>query len=474
MDYKNKIAEIIKIYVELDIDTIEDLIETPPKLEMGDYTLPCFKLSKVMRKAPNVIAKELKNVIYDHGLEKITNLGEYFEKVENIDAYLNFFINNRIFAEKTIKRVLEEGDNYGASNVGKGKTICIEYSTPNIAKPFHVGNLFSTVIGNALCKMFKKEGYSTIGLNYFSSEEFYNHKMDAVAAELKEKGLLVESNGAQVVSLKDYNMPPYIISKDGESAKYTNRDLAAAIYRKKIYDFYKCVYIAGNSKALHFKQAFKVLELEGYEWAGNCVHAGFGLVKFADRKLFNGNGYIVLLNDLFCEAAEKTMEVIKDKDEIENKEEASQKIGTGSVIFAYLKNLREKDVVFDWKEMVEFDEETNLYVQCTYARGRSVLIRAGECDGTAYYSKLSSKEEFELVKSLADFNNVITLTLDKLEPSILTRYVIETAKKFNKFCYAHYLLELKDKDLEAGKLRLIKASLQVMKNALELLGISVI
>ena len=559
MDYKIKIAELIKQHVDLDVDTIEKLIEIPPKPEMGDYAFPCFQLSKVMRKAPNMIAEELKTLINAEG----------FERIENLGPYLNFFVDKGVFAEKTINSVLEEGDNYGSSNVGEGKTVCVEYSSPNIAKPFHVGHLFTTAIGNSLYKMFKKEGYNTVGLNHLgdwgtqfgklisaynrwvdeealekapidellriyvkfheeakkdpsledearanfkalengdpeatdlwtrfrdlslkefervydilgvkfdslNGEAFYNDKMDVVVDELKEKGLLVESNGAQVVMLEDYNMPPCIVLKADGASIYATRDLAAAMYRKKTYDFYKCVYVVGTPQALHFKQVFKVLELAGHEWAKDCVHVGFGLVKFADRKLSTRDGSIVLLDDLLREAVEKTMEAIKDKDEINNKEEVAKKIGVGAVIFTYLKNSREKDIVFDWKEILSFEGETGPYVQYAYARGNSILTRAGSCNGNIDYSKLSSKEEFELVKSLANFNNVITLALDKLEPSILTRYVIEVAKGFNKFYNAHSVLNLDDEDLKATRLNLVKASLQVIKNGLDLLGIGVV
>lgn len=560
MNYKNKVAELIKANVELDVKVIENLIEIPPKTEMGDYAFPCFQLSKVMRKAPNIIAEELKSIMST----------KEFEKIENIGPYLNFFVDKGVFAENTIEKVLEDGNNYGASNIGEGKTVCVEYSSPNIAKPFHVGHLFTTAIGNTLYKMFEKQGYNTVGLNYLgdwgtqfgklisaydrwvdeealekapidellriyvkfheeaekdhtledegranfkaletgdekasalwtkfrelslkefkriydilgvkfdslAGEAFYNDKMKVVVDELREKGLLVESNGAQVVMLEDYNMPPCIVLKGDGASIYAARDLAAAIYRKNIYNFYKCVYVVGTPQALHFKQVFKVLELSGHEWAKDCVHVGFGLVKFADRKLSTRNGSIVLLDDLLREAVEKTMEVINEKNpELENKEEVAKKIGVGAVVFTYLKNSREKDIVFDWKEILSFDGETGPYVQYSYARGNSILNKGNDCTGTVDYSKLSSKEEFELVKSIANFNNIITLALDKLEPSILTRYVIEVAKGFNKFYNTHSVLNLEDETLKATRLNLVKASLQVIKNGLYLLGVDVI
>ena len=560
MDYKKKIAELIKEHVDLDLDKIEGLIEIPPRPEMGDYAFPCFQLAKVMRKAPNMISGELAENINKDG----------FEKVEQLGPYVNFFVDKGVFSKNTIEKVLEEGDNYGASNIGEGKNVCVEYSSPNIAKPFHVGHLFTTAIGNALYKMYKKEGYNAIGINHlgdwgtqfgklisayhrwvdeealeadpinellriyvkfhdeaekdpsledegrayfkalengdpeaealwkrfrdlslkefervydilgvnfdsYNGEAFYNDKMDVVVNELKEKKLLVESNGAQVVMLEDYNMPPCIVLKADGASIYATRDLAAAMYRKKTYDFYKSIYVVGTPQALHFKQVFKVLELAGHEWANDCVHVGFGLVKFADRKLSTRKGEVVLLDDLIRESVEKTLEVINEKNpELENKEEVAKKIGVGAVIFTYLKNSREKDIVFDWKEILSFDGETGPYVQYAYARAKSILRRAEGISKEVDYSKLASKEEFELVKTLDNFKNQILLALDKLEPSIVTRYTIEVAKAFNKFYNAHSILNLEDEVLKATRLKLVEASAQVIKNGLDLLGIDVV
>lgn len=560
MDYKKKIAELIKEHIDMDVTAIENLIETPPRPEMGDFAFPCFQFAKTLRKAPNMISSELKDKLNSEGFEKIDNLG----------PYVNFFVDKAIFTKSAIEKILEEGDNYGSSNIGEGKTVCVEHSSPNIAKPFHVGHLFSTSIGNSLYRLFKKEGYTVEGINHlgdwgtqfgklisaykrwgneealeknaidellriyvkfhdeadndpslvdegrayfkaledgdkeaealwerfrnlslkefdrvysmfnvefdsYAGEAFYNDKMDVVVNELKEKKLLVESNGAQVVMLDEYNMPPCIVLKGDGASIYATRDLAAAMYRKKKYDFHKCVYVVGSPQALHFKQVFKVLELAGHEWANDCTHVGFGLVKFADRKLSTRKGEIILLDDLVRESVDKTLEVINEKNpSLENKEEVANKIGVGALVFTYLKNSREKDIVFDWKEMLSFEGETGPYVQYSYARAKSILRRAEASTVKADFSKLNSKEEFELVKTLENFNNQIHVAVEKLEPSIVTRYVIEVAKAFNKFYNAHSVLNLEDEGLKVARLELVKASCQVIKNALYLLGIDVV
>lgn len=561
MDYKEIIAKLIKEHVDLEIEDIKKLIEIPPKSDMGDFAFPCFQLARVMRKAPNMIAEELASKLNKEG----------FERIENLGPYVNFFVDKEAFTKNAIETVLTEGEDYGKSNIGEGKTVCVEYSSPNIAKPFHVGHLFSTSIGNSLYKLFKEEGYDVVGINHLgdwgtqfgklisaynrwvdeealekdaisellriyvkfhdeaekdpslvdegrmhfkrleegaeeetalwkrfrelslkefnrvydllgikfdslAGEAFYNDKMQVVIDELKEKNLLTESNGAQVVMLDEYNMPPCIVLKGDGATIYATRDLAAANYRKNTYDFDKCVYVVGTPQALHFKQVFKTLELTGKDWAKDCVHVGFGLVKFADGGMSTRKGKVVLLDDLLSEAVSKTLEIINEKNpELENKEEVAKKIGIGAVIFTYLKNSREKDIIFDWKEILSFEGETGPYVQYSYARGNSILERAGEVDLTNVdYSKLNSKEEFELIKSLESFKKNIHLAIEKFEPSVMSRYVIEVAKLFNKFYNAHSVLNLEDEELKKARLALVKASLQVIKNGLGLLGIEVV
>ncbi|KOM98373.1 arginyl-tRNA synthetase [Clostridium botulinum] len=560
MDYKNLVAERIKENTELEVDLIEKLIEIPPKKEMGDYAFPCFQLAKTFRKAPNLIAEELK--------EKINKEG--FEKVVTVGPYLNFFVDKTILIKDVLEKVLSEKEKYGSSKVGEGKNVVVEYSSPNIAKPFHIGHLFTTAIGNALYKILSFEGYNCIGINHLgdwgtqfgklisayrrwvdeealekdaigellriyvkfheeaekdpelekearlnfkrleegseeetelwnrfkdlslkefnkvydmlgikfdslAGESFYSDKMDAVVQEIDDKGLLVDSNGAKVVMLDEYNMPPCMIKKSDGATIYATRDLAAAIYRKKTYDFHKCIYVVGTPQALHFKQVFTTLKLMGHDWADDCKHVGFGLVKLANKKLSTRNGDVVFLEDLLNQSVEETLKIINEKNpNLKNKEDVAKKLGIGAVVFTYLKNNRERDIVFDWKEILSFDGETGPYVEYSYARGKSILRKAGKLTGEADYSKLSSKEEFELAKLLGGFNDAIMNAIDKLEPAMVTRYIIEVAKAFNKFYNAHGILNAEDNDVKLARVKLVEATCQVIKNALNLLGIDVV
>lgn len=560
MDYKKKVSEVIKSKVDIELEAIEKLIEIPPQAEMGDYAFPCFQLAKIFRRDPNIIAKELKDEINQ----------DIFEKVENLGAYINFFIDKSGLIKNTLEKILSEGDNYGSSNIGEGKTICIEYSSPNIGKPFHVGDLFSTLIGNSLYQLFTKEGYKVQRLNHlgdwggkfgklifaykrwgdeeslerdiisellrvyvkfheeaqkdslledegrayfkklkykdeeaedlwmkfrdlslrefekiydifnikfdsYLGESFYDDKIEDVFNELRERDILSESNGAQVVMLDKYNMPPCILLKDDEETIYAARDLATAIYRKKNYDFYKCIYVTEVHESLYFKQIFKVLELLEYQWANDCINVGFGLVKFKDRRNFTRKGEVVILEDLIKKSVDKVLEGINENNpNLENKEKVAEKIAVGALIFTYLRSSREKNIIFDLKEVLSFDGETGPYVQKLYGIAKMVLKRGGDIEIAPNFGKLNSKEELDLVKILEKFTTAIHNATDKLEPSIMTRYIIEVANKFNKFYNIHSLLNLEDKELMKARLVLVEATCQVMKNALALIGIEVV
>lgn len=560
MNYKKLIAERIKTIVDLEVEKIEELVEIPPKSDMGDYAFPCFQLAKVMRKAPNMISADI--------VEQINKEG--FEKVEALGPYVNFFLDKSLFTKAVVEEVIAKGDKYGSGNEGEGKKVVVEFSSPNIAKPFHVGHLFTTAIGNSLYKILNFDGYSITRINHlgdwgtqfgklisaykrwgdeealekdpikellriyvkfyyeakedpalddegrmyfkrledgceeelalwnrfkdlslkefnkiyeilgvdfdsWAGESFYNDKMNEVVSFLEEKNVLTESNGAKVVMLEDYNMPPCIVVKSDGASIYATRDLAAAMYRKKHYNFDKCIYVVGKDQILHFKQVFKTLELAGEEWAKDCVHIPFGVVKFADKKLSTRKGDVVLLEDLLNGAVDNARELINEKNpNLANKEEVAKKIGIGAIVFTYLKNSREKDITFNWEEMLSFEGETAPYVQYAYARANSIMRRAGEINVEPDFTKLTSKEEFELAKILDNFHKNILLAIDKLEPSIITRYAVDVAKAFNKFYNAHTVLNVEDEGLKSARLELIKAAAQVIKNALALIAVEVV
>lgn len=557
MDFKLEIAKKISNIIELETEKVLDIMEIPPQPNMGDYAFPCFQLAKVMRKAPNLIAKEL--------AEKVEK-DNIVEKAEAVGGYLNFFVNKEEFIKQVINQVIQQGDKYGSSDEGEGKTVLVEFSSPNIAKPFHIGHLVNTITGNAIEKIFKHLGYNTVKLNHigdygtqfgklisaykrwgndeviekdpinelmkiyvkfheeaekdpsledegryyfkkleegdpeavalwekfrelslkefkklyddfniefdsYAGESFYTDKMPEVIDILREKNLLKESSGAQIVDLEQFNLPPCIILKSDGATIYATRDLAAAIYRKRTYDFYKCLYVVGNTQALHFKQVFSVLKLAGFDWADDCVHIGTSLVKFADRKLSTRKGDVIFAKEVVDEAVEKTLEIINTKNpNLENKEDVAKKVGMGAIIYTFLKNNMDKDIVFSWEDMLNFEGESGPYVMYSYVRGKSILRKAENIDINPDLSNLKTDDEFYLAKHLSLFKETVKQAAERYEPFVINRYVTELAKVYNKFYNTHPILTA-DKEVRDARLALTKAVTIVLATGLGLLGI---
>lgn len=555
MDYKQHIAGMIRV-PGADKDFIAAAIEIPPTKEVGDFALPCFKFAKTLRKSPVMIANELAAAFKGD---------EVISSCEAVNGYLNFRLNRAAFVNSVVDKITEEGENYGKSTLGGGKVICIDYSSINIAKPFHIGHLSTTVIGAALYRIFNFLGYKAVGINhlgdygtqfgkliyaykhwgskeavekgglkeltrlyvhyhelseqnpemddearsyfkkiesgdkecvelfeYFKSitlaetkkiydlldvkfdsyagESFYNDKMQPVVDELKKDGLLVESEGAMVVKLDDYDMPPCIILRSDGASLYATRDLAAAFYRKKTYDFYKCLYVVAYQQNLHFKQIFKVLELMGKPWAKDMVHVAYGMVSLEDGAMSTRHGRVVLLEDVINKTIEKALEVIDAKNPyLENKEETAKIVGTGAVIFGALAQNKIKDIVFSYDKVLNFDGETGPYVQYTVARCNSVIKKAGNIDAKGVVDTVTD-DEFALAVQLESFPATIVAAAEKYEPSFITRYAVETAKAFNKF-YLNCKVIGEDKERSAFRLKLTKATKTCLTSALALLGI---
>ncbi len=555
MDYKKYIAERIKLD-GVEEDEIYSSIALPPNSEMGDYALPCFKFAKVLRKSPAIIAEDLKSAY-------ITD--DVISEVSAINGYLNFKVNKIGLTKAVLNDIITEGAKYGSSVDGSGKTICIDYSSVNIAKPFHIGHLSTTVIGGALYKLYKFLGYNVVGINHlgdygtqfgklicaykhwgnkdeverggihaindlyvrfnndadesmereareyfrliesgdkeaneifewfksltlkyvngiyeklgvtfdsYAGERFYTDKMQPVIDELREKNLLKESEGAKIVDLDKYGMPPCLILRSDGASLYATRDLAAAFYRKKTYGFHKCLYVVAYQQNLHFKQIFKVLELMGYEWAKDMVHVAYGMVSLEDGAMSTRKGKVIWLEDVINKCVEKAFAVIQEKNpNLENKSEIAEKVGIGAVIFGALYNNKIKDIVFSYDKVLSFEGETSVYVQYTCARANSVLMKSGNV-GTVPENYQPNAQEFEVVKQLAAFPEILTEAADKYEPCYIARYAVDLSQKFNKFYFDCKILTAEG-DAKSFRLALTQAVLQTLKNALSILGIGV-
>lgn len=555
---KEKISELIASKVaELSTEEVENLLEIPPKADMGDFAFPCFRLAKIFRKAPNMIAQDIKEKIGEQ---------DFLERVENAGGYVNFFVNKEMYVRQILNKASDE--NYGAGTEGEGKTICIDYSSPNVAKNFHVGHLRTTIIGNSLYKILTKLGYKVERINHlgdwgtqfgklivayknwgnkeevekegvaalmriyvkfheeaqkddslndearawftkmehgdeealsiwkwfreislkeflrvydmlgiefdsYAGESFYNDKMDAVIEELKEKGLITVSDGAQIVNLEEYNMPPCLITKKDGSSLYATRDISAALYRKKTYDFSKCIYVTGLEQKLHFAQWFKVIEMMGYDWAKDLVHVPYGLVSLEGGKLSTRSGNVIYAEEILHESIEKVKEIIAEKNpNLEDREEVAKIVGIGAIIFNDLYNQRIKDVIFNWDKILNFDGETGPYVQYTYARAASVLRKSGveKVEDEIQYSVLTDEASMNLVKEINRFPQVIKDAADKLEPFVVARYAVAVAQAFNKF-YHDCQINVDDVEIKNARLKVVEITKRVLKDALDLLGI---
>ena len=558
MDFKKEIATKVSVVVGLQLDELMGMLEVPPNPDMGDYALPCFKLAKKMRKAPNFIAADLvAQIDWDH----------YIDKVENVGGYVNFYIDKALLAKVILERIQEEKDRYGSSIEGQGKTICIDYSSVNIAKPFSIAHLSTTAIGNSLYKIYEFLGYKCVGINHlgdwgtqfgklivaykkwgnkeeidaqlikglldiyvkfheeaekdptledearywfkkiedgneealalfdwfkeitmnevqrvydmlgiqfdsYAGESFYNDKMDRTIALLKEKNLLKESQGAMIVDLEPYHLPPCLILKSDGATLYATRDITAAIYRKETYDFYKSLYVVAYQQNLVFQQLFKVIELMKFDWYKDLEHVAFGMVSMEDGTMSTRKGKVVFLEDVLNRAVEKTLEIIKEKSpNLENKEEVAKKVGIGAIIFNDLSNNRIKDIVFSWDRVLNFDGETGPYVQYSYARACSVLAKAGVLlEGVVDYQVLTDEDAQTVLRMLGKFPEIVIEACHRNEPSMITRHIVNIAQAFNKFYYERRIID-DNPTIQKTRLSLVAAVQTVLRTGLSLLGI---
>ncbi len=537
-------------------EAIKDLFDTPPNPEMGDLAFACFQLSKILRKSPVVIAAELSEKITSSPINGVA-------KAENAGGYLNFYLSDD-FRLALLSDMLEKGVDYGRNEIGKGKTMVIDYSSPNIAKRFHIGHLGTTIIGNSIKLIHQFSGFETVGINYlgdwgtqygklvvsfkkwgdeetvrrvgieelnrlyvlfgteaekepslndearkefskleagdeenlrlwrifkeislkeymqtydllgvtfdsFNGESFYSDKMPAVVQELQDKNLLKLDDGASLVDLEKYKMPPCLILKRDGSSLYPTRDIAAALWRKKEYKFDKCVYVTSGGQSLHFAQWFKVVGLMGYDWEDQLVHVPYGTFSINGEKIASRTGNVVLLDDLFRDAIEKAGAIIEEKNpNLENKEKVARDVGVGAVILSSLSANRIKDVNFNWEEALNFEGNTGPYAQYTYARACSILNKANSfsCPESANFGQ----EEKELISTLALFPDRIVRSLNEYEPSIITRFALDLCQSFNRFYNACPIHSAEGSEKEL-RLSLCQAVKNVLGTALHLIGL---
>ncbi len=560
-NFKNTVAkDLLSCITELSADitlTVDDILsmfEYPPDSNLGDIAFPCFKLSRILRKAPPMIAKELS--------EKFNS--SVVEKAEAVNGYLNIFVTNDYLINNVLYEIENKKEKYGSDGSGIGKVAVFDYSSPNVAKPFHIGHLGTTVIGHSLKMLHEFQGYDCVGINYlgdwgtqfgklivaydkwgshekvenggvdelvslyvkfhqeaeqdetlnqlarnefakleahderniklwkwfvdislkeyqktykqlgiefdsYKGESFYTDKMPAQIEKLRNSGLMKLDDGASIVDLSEYNMPPCLILKRDGSTLYPTRDIAAAVYRKDAYNFDKCIYVTSAGQSLHFAQWFKVVELMGYDWYDKLVHVPYGTVSINGEKLATRTGNVILLKDLFATAIEKVSEIIEEKNpNLPNKDEVSEAVGVGSVVFYYLYNNRIKDINFIMEDALSFDGNTGPYAQYTYARCCGILEKAS---GLNIDTKpvITANEEADLLKVLSKFNEAVKDAIKEYEPSVITRYIIDVCSAFNKFYHNCQIVSAEDESARNTRIRLTNAVKTVLGSAFGLI-----
>ena len=559
-----KIAkEILNINsaAEINASEISAMLEYPPDANMGDLALPCFKFSKMLRRAPVQIAQALADSVSD----------DCIEKIENVNGYLNIRISDKYLGATVVKNILDAGEKYGSHTFGEGKTVVLDYSSPNVAKPFHIGHLGTTVIGHSLKMLHEFAGYKCIGINYlgdwgtqfgklivayklwgnkaqieeggidklvelyvrinnaitaeeneeppkhdlanrareefrkmeigdeenialwkwfvdislieyqktykqlgiefdsYKGESFYTDKMPAQVEKLRQSGLMKIDDGASIVDLEEYGMPPCLILKRDGSTLYPTRDIAAAVYRKETYKFDKAIYVTAAAQCLHFQQWFKVVDLMGYGWADELVHVPYGIVSLNGEKLATRTGNVILLKDLLSMAIEKVGNIIEEKSpNLENKQAVAESVGVGAIVFYYLYNNRMKDINFMLDDALSFDGNTGPYAQYTYARACSVLEKAGKFDESKT-AVISCEEESTLAKVLAKFPEKVLDAIKDYEPSVITRYIIDVATAFNRFYHNCKIMNAESEEIKNTRLMLTASAKTVLGNAFGLI-----
>lgn len=563
MDFKEIIANAISKVTNIKTEEIKQYIEVPKEKANGDYSFPCFRLAKELKQSPVNIANNIK--------EKIDIDENIISKIDVVNGFLNFYVSKSKIAEATIAKFNAQKEKYGKSNMGEGKTVLVEYSSPNIAKPFHIGHLKTTIIGHSLYNIYKFLGFKTIGLNHLgdygtqfakliegykrwgneydfstnpidklaelyvrinqlcsedesvleecretfkkledgdeyctklwnrfkdlslqefdkiysllgikfdsmNGEAFYSDKMQEIIDILEKNGKLTESQGAKVVNLEEQGIEtPCIIQKANGSSIYATRDLAAIMYRARTYDFDKCLYVVGEEQTLHFKQVFAVAKYLGLDekYTNGLEHVSYGMIRLPEGKMSSRKGNFVKVEDLLNEAMTKSKEIIEDRD-IEDKDLLAKQVGIGAVIFEDLAESRTKNQVFDLKEALNFNGETGPYIQYMTVRTKSVLEKAGYIpDGNNINaSKITDEASTNLLKYLSDFESTIISSMEKNEPSIISRYLIDLAKAYSSFYNENKIL-CEDKELQDARLYITYMTKVTLTNGLGLLGIEV-
>ncbi len=536
-----------------------------PDAQFGDYaTNVALRLAKQLGQSPQDIASklavELKSFDIQHRFSDITSVG----------GFINFTVSKE-FLLQNMKDVLEQGELYGSSVAGQGKKVLVEYFQPNVAKPLHLGHISNAVVGDALFRLLKSQGYKTESDTHLGDwgtqfgllllaykkygdfsvieknpidelnklyvqinteiesnpdireqgkqefvkleqgdaenrklweqfrewswqeydiiysqlgvrkadhdwpESFYEDKMPAVVDELKQKGLLVESQGAQIVPLEDYKLGTAVVIKSDSGTTYLLRDLATYIYRQQ-QGFEKQLYIVDVRQQHQLSQTFKILELMGYISAPqNAVHIAYGFLKLPEGAMSSRKGTIIHADEFIRSVQEKALGIINEKNpDLKDKESVAKQVASGAIKYFQLSHNLKSDIVFDPAKVISFEGNTGPYLQYTHARIHGIKRKAGdEIDISQLFDQsiAISEQESAVLRKLMQFQETLETVTIEYTPNLLCNYLFELAQSFNSFYQAIPVMQETDEQLKAFRLQLITATAQVINNGLYVLGI---
>lgn len=547
-----------------------DRVLDVPEPERGDFAFPCFALAKERKTAPPKIAAEIAAKI---------NVSGRIAKAFAAGPYVNLFVDRPRLVAETIAAVATEGERYGNGTEGHGRTVVVDFSSPNVAKPLAFHHLRSTMIGNSLTKLYAARGWTVVGVNHLgdwgtgfgkllvalerwgdaalgagdpralnelyvrvnaeikkdkaledrarawfkkledgdatardlwrkcvalsmkefqgvydrlgvrfdhvTGESFYEDRMPAVIAELRAKGLLEESEGAQIVRVErptdEKEVPPALIVKSDGATLYATRDLAAATYRWESYHFERALYLVDAGQAIHFEQLRRVLLKAGHAWAEGIVHIPFGVVLIGGTRAKTRTGQVVLLLDVLDEAVEKVTGLIREKNpELPHLEQVARDVGTGAVVFNDLKNRRMNDVDLNLDVILKFEGKTGPYVMYSHARACSIIRKHGAAlppPPADLGARLSDPSEYALARLVARFPDRVARAVLGDEPSEVGMHLLDLCEAFHAYhskgSQDQSLRVLcEDPALRASRLALVDAVRRTLANGLALLGVA--
>jgi len=549
----------------LGVDVADLPVTVPPRPVLGDFAVGCFPAARALKQAPPALAARVAEGF---------SPGPLLAAATAAGPFVNFRADRGAVYRSLFRAALVDGALI-PRDVAAGRTVIVDYSSPNISKHLAYHHIRSTVIGHALCNLHRALGARVVGVNHLGDwgtthgqliaaykkwgapeplditalndlyvrfqkeakedeslreegkawfarleqgdpearglwqrfrdvslaefDEVYRElgivfedvrgesdfvdDMPAVLDMLEHKGLSGISEGALVVSLDDLGIPPLLLRKQDGATLYATRDLAAAMYRWRTFQFDRALYVVDRGQSLHFKQLFATLARAGFEWASRCEHVPFGLVRIGGKKTGTRTGNVVLLREVLREAADRSRDRVRDKNPDMSEADlagTARVVGVGAIVFANLVSQRDKDVDFDWDDVLSTDGDTGPYVQYAHARCSSVLGKAGQVSmaelGAADPAPLDGDLEWAVARALVDFPDVVAKAAEQSEPHLVSRYLLDLCAAYSRWYTAgntdaSLRVLSPDPAARSARLALLASTRETLREGLALLGL---